>query len=166
MHLWASNLLQRMEAIMKKYAHGYFKRALKISVAAGLLMSLSGCIVALPPAIQLASLALDGVSYATTGKSVTDHAISGITAQDCAMARVLKGDDICSNIPIEVAMLPDGTPVPGAVDAGRSVTSAQNDAQFQAFSDTVTGTPEDSDEVLDLSEFNTLDMVTASESML
>ena len=151
---------------MMKYAHGYFKRALKISVAAGLLMSLSGCIVALPPAIQLASLALDGVSYAATGKSVTDHAISGITAQDCAMARVLKGNDICSDAVTEVAMLPDGTLAPDATDAARTVTSAQNDAQFQAFSDTVNSTSQDSDEVLDLSEFKSLDMVTASESML
>lgn len=166
MHLWAINLLQRMEAKMNKHAHGYFKRALKISVAAGLLMSLSGCIVALPPAIQLASLALDGVSYATTGKSVTDHAISGITDQDCAMVRVLKGDDICSQIPTEVAMLPDGTPVLGAVDAGSTVTSAQNDADFQAFSDSVTSGSQDSDEVLDLSEFKSLDIETASEPML
>jgi len=151
---------------MNTYAHDYFKRALKISAVAGLVMSLSGCIVALPPAIQLASLALDGVSYATTGKSVTDHAISGITDQDCAMARVLNGDDICSQKIIEVAMLPDGTPVLDATDAAHNVTSARNDAEFQTFSETMSTAANDSDEVLDLADIQALDMETASAPML
>lgn len=151
---------------MKTYAHDYFKRALKISAAAGLLMSLSGCIVALPPAIQLASLALDGVSYAASGKSVTDHAISGITAQDCAMARVLEGNAICTKNITEVAMLPDGTLVLDANDAAHNVTSAQNDAEFQTFSDTMTQAGDDGDEVLDLTDIQALDMETASAPML
>ena len=151
---------------MNTHSHDYFKRALKISAAAGLLMSLSGCIVALPPAIQLASLALDGVSYASTGKSVTDHAISGITDQDCAVARVLKGDDICTQNITEVAMLPDGTLVLDANDAAHNVTSAQNDAEFQTFSGTMSDASDDSDEVLDLSDIQALDMETASAPML
>ncbi len=44
---------------------------------------LSGCVV--PPAMSLASLMLDGMSYASTGKSVTDHAISEFAAADCAL---------------------------------------------------------------------------------
>ncbi len=54
---------------------------------------LAGC--ALPPAVTLASLAADGVSYAATGKSTTDHAISAIAQEDCALLRAVKEEAIC-----------------------------------------------------------------------
>ncbi|MDH5188197.1 MAG: hypothetical protein OEW37_04490 [Rhodospirillaceae bacterium] len=66
-------------------------KALRITSALGLVVALSGCL-ALPPAIQFASLALDGFSYMSTGKSVSDHAISAFTNKDCAMHRAL--DDV------------------------------------------------------------------------
>lgn len=47
------------------------------------LVFLGGC--ALPPAISIVSLMFDGVSYARTGKSISDHAISEIAAADCAI---------------------------------------------------------------------------------
>jgi SPOR domain len=54
----------------------------------------AGC--ALPPAVTLASLAADGVSYATTGKSVSDHGISAATGNDCALMRpVFTGKAMC-----------------------------------------------------------------------
>lgn len=129
----------------------YLKYAANISILTGLTLSLSGCIVALPPAVQMASLALDGVSYITTGKSVSDHAISTVTAQDCAMTRVLKGDNICTAQQVEVATLPDGTPVQMAADASRDITTGDQDQAFQAFSVThgVVST-EDTDEILTL----------------
>lgn len=152
---------------MKTITRKYFKKAVKLSVLAGLAMSLSGCIVALPPAIQMASLALDGVSYATTGKSVTDHAISTVTAQDCAMGRVLQGEDICIAQKVEIAMLPDGTPAPHATDAARAIKTAEHDEAFQSFSANQAATGnEDSDEVLDLSISEQLDLATASGPML
>lgn len=145
----------------------YFRKAFKLSALAGLAMSLSGCIVALPPAVQLASLALDGVSYVATGKSVTDHAISTVTAQDCAMLRGLQGEDICSANAVQVAMLPDGTPVPMANDAARDVTTAGQDAEFQNFS-AAQGRfgNEDNDEVLDEAAAQRISMETASGPML
>ncbi len=54
---------------------------------------LAGC--ALPPAVTWASLATDGVSYIATGKSTTDHAISAIADEDCALLRALKEEAIC-----------------------------------------------------------------------
>ena len=66
---------------------------------------LAGC--ALPPALTLASLAADGVSYVATGKSTTDHAISAIAEEDCALVRAVKEEAIC---------VPNGTAV--AVMAG------------------------------------------------
>lgn len=68
-------------------------KALRATGAMGLVVALSGCL-ALPPALQLASLAIDGISYMQTGKSVSDHALSAITNKDCAMLRAL--DDVNS----------------------------------------------------------------------
>lgn len=136
---------------MNNIYHKYLKSIAAISISTGLALSLSGCIVTLPPAVQMASFALDGVSYITTGKSVSDHAISTVTAQDCAMTRVLKGDKICTAQRVEVATLPDGTPVQMAADASRDITTGDQDQAFQAFSAThgVTSA-EDTDEILTL----------------
>jgi hypothetical protein len=35
------------------------------------------------------------VSYETTGKGLTDHAISAVKDKDCQIARSLKGEDMC-----------------------------------------------------------------------
>lgn len=157
-----------MEGIMNNIYREYLKKTVKLSAIAGLALSLSGCIVAVPPAIQLASLALDGVSYITTGKSVTDHAISTVTAQDCAMTRALKGEDICS-VPrndIEVAMKPGGTPKQTTAMIG---PASQGFVPARSSMDS-----EDQDEVLDLSDLpslpldmpNALDMDVASGPLL
>ena len=71
-------------------------KAMRITAVLALSVSLSGCFV-LPPAVQFASLALDGISYMSTGKSVSDHAISAFTNKDCALHRALKDvNGICS----------------------------------------------------------------------
>ena len=59
---------------------------------AALTVVLSGC--AVPPAITIASLVADVASYASTGKTVTDHGISLVVGQDCALLRGLEGE-IC-----------------------------------------------------------------------
>tara|TARA_R110002110_G_scaffold284986_2_gene499151 strand:+ start:3757 stop:4629 length:873 start_codon:yes stop_codon:yes gene_type:complete len=59
----------------------------------GLPLLLGGC--GLPPALSAASWALDGISYLASGKSVTDHAISEIAQQDCALFRVVQGRELC-----------------------------------------------------------------------
>ena len=94
--------------------HTAVKKTIRLSAVISLVATLSGCL-ALPPAIQVASLAMDGLSYATTGKSVTDHALSAFAARDCAMLRALQGSEICIdnglddlNIDIAVASGPDG----------------------------------------------------------
>jgi cell division septation protein DedD len=84
-------------------------------------VALSGC--AIPPAITIASYVLDGVSYAATGKSVSDHGISAVTGRDCATFRLLKGQNPCRSEPTELrdpapveagqqATLPSGEPAP------------------------------------------------------
>jgi hypothetical protein len=60
----------------------------------GLMLCLNGC--ALPPALTIASFAADGVSYLATGKSTTDHALSAIAQEDCAMMRAIAEKPICA----------------------------------------------------------------------
>jgi hypothetical protein len=57
------------------------------------MLVLSGC--ALPPIITIASLAANGVSYATTGKGTADHAISAVAGEDCALLRAARDKAIC-----------------------------------------------------------------------
>ena len=57
-------------------------------------MMLGGC--ALPLGVQVASWALDGISYVATKKSMTDHGLSIVTQQDCAMWRIMKQEEICA----------------------------------------------------------------------
>ena len=52
-------------------------------------VSLSGC--GIPPVVSLATLALDLASYGSTGKTMTDHGISMVLREDCALLRVLDG---------------------------------------------------------------------------
>lgn len=55
---------------------------------------LSGC--GIPPAITIASYALDGAVFVASGKTARDHAISAVLDEDCAMFRVINGDAICT----------------------------------------------------------------------
>jgi len=54
---------------------------------------LGGC--GLPVGVTVASFIADGVSLLTTEKTLTDHGISLVTDEDCALWRSLKGEDIC-----------------------------------------------------------------------
>ncbi len=56
---------------------------------------LGGC--GLPVGFQIASLFADGFSLLTTEKTLTDHGISAITEQDCAVWRGLKGEEVCQD---------------------------------------------------------------------
>lgn len=56
------------------------------------LLVLSAC--GLPPAVTIAGLAIDGVSFLTSGKSMGDHALSALTQRDCAVLRVLAEQDV------------------------------------------------------------------------
>ena len=61
-------------------------------------------IVAVPPIIQYVSVAATVVSYATTGKGTSDHVISAITEQDCALHRMLIEEEICFERSQTIAM--------------------------------------------------------------
>ncbi len=76
------------------------------------LILLNAC--ALPAGFTIASLAIDGISYATSGKSVSDHALSAVANEDCAMWRALQARPICRD-----ADVPETT-VAAAPAAGES----------------------------------------------
>jgi hypothetical protein len=56
---------------------------------------MTGC--GIPPAVSIASYALDGVALIASGKTIKDHALSVAVGQDCSMFRVVSGEPICSD---------------------------------------------------------------------
>lgn len=70
---------------------------MRIPILVALIVSLSGC-AAIPPSLQALSYlktAADGVSYVFTKKSTTDHVISEVRHEDCALHRIVTEDTIC-----------------------------------------------------------------------
>ena len=70
---------------------------MKNSLLVCLLLLLSGC-AAVPPALTYLGYVKTGadcVSYLATKKSTTDHVISSIRHEDCAMHRVLWHEQVC-----------------------------------------------------------------------
>lgn len=75
--------------------HSHFFRVRPVRTFAVLvpLILLNAC--ALPAVYSIATLAVDGISYATSGKGLSDHAISVVANEDCAMWRVFVARPIC-----------------------------------------------------------------------
>ena len=67
-------------------------------------LALGGC--ALPPAVAIASYSADIVSYAATGKTVTDHAYSAVARSDCSFIRILHATPICVDAPAQTRARP------------------------------------------------------------
>lgn len=57
-----------------------------------LILALSGC-----ASIDILTLGLSGISYAVSGKSLSDHVVSTLLDEDCALYRVVVGENICRN---------------------------------------------------------------------
>lgn len=87
-------------------------------------LCISGC-ASLPPVLHYTSMALSGISYISTGKGPSDHAISIVTHKDCTLLRALALKPICievheyTNKPVWVRLLdrktdefPDDMPMP------------------------------------------------------
>jgi hypothetical protein len=58
-------------------------------------MALGGCGL-VPPAVSIASFAADAFSFAVSGKSVSDHGLSLVMQEDCAVLNFVKGSAICA----------------------------------------------------------------------
>ena len=48
-----------------------------------------------------------GISYVTTGKTISDHAISSAASQDCKLFNIVQGKPVCQEY--EIASLTDKT---------------------------------------------------------
>jgi hypothetical protein len=44
--------------------------------------------------------AINGVSYTTTGKGVSEHVVSGVADQDCKLYNIIDGKQICQDYQI------------------------------------------------------------------
>jgi hypothetical protein len=66
---------------------------IRISIALVLMCLLGGCSIS--PSVDAVSWTVDGFSYFLTGKSMTDHAMSAAAGKDCAMTRMVKGENAC-----------------------------------------------------------------------
>ena len=91
---------------------GYARRGTALILCSVLL---AAC--ALPMPVRIASWALDGIAYLTTEKSVTDHGISLVAQQDCALWRGFMGEQICQS--------DDGTAIAVAVAEGQPAGNAE-----------------------------------------
>lgn len=106
---------------------------------AALTVMLSGC--ALPPAFTIASLVVDVISYASTGKTVADHGISMVLEKDCALLRGFNGEICLEPDPADqfasalvFATDPEVTPRPAgrAPDEGLEALSYLSDSLARA----------------------------------
>jgi hypothetical protein len=78
---------------------------IRLCVLASAFLALSGC--GLPPALSIAFNGMDGLSLLASGKSISDHAISQVAGEDCAMYRfVTDPENVCRANP---AQSPDET---------------------------------------------------------
>ncbi|NQV98702.1 MAG: hypothetical protein HQ483_03305 [Rhodospirillales bacterium] len=101
-------------------------RRLALSCFAVAPLLLGGCTL-LPVSFQVASMALDGISMLTTHKSLTDHGISTVTQQDCALWRGLTGDAVCQDYedqPETLLAALDSSALPGATSQDQPALDA------------------------------------------
>jgi len=80
------------------------EKALGVAVSAAALLALGGC--AIPPIVTIASYSADAVSYAASGKTITDHVWSYVARSDCSFIRIIHAKPICvdeTNAPPEAA---------------------------------------------------------------
>lgn len=90
----------------------------------------AGC--ALPLPVRVASWAIDGVSYMTTRKSITDHGISLVMERDCAVWRMVTDRRVCDETAPDVVVASSGA---------ESEESAEEDLSTLAEFETSAGIP-------------------------
>jgi hypothetical protein len=62
---------------------------MKLLLLVGISSCLSGC------ALTLEMMAISGISYLATGKSLSDNAFSAVTNRDCALHRIIMNQAVC-----------------------------------------------------------------------
>lgn len=86
---------------------------MRLIVLGAAALALSGC-MGLPPAVTVASLALDGASWAVSGKTISDHALSEVAGADCQLIGILEDGRFCREAPtFEESQVATLHPLPG-----------------------------------------------------
>ena len=77
--------------------------ALSLTACAPLLTVLgtSNTVVAVATQIERVKMVGDGISYAKSKKTLTDHALSKVLDADCKLVNILSGEKVC--VPVENA---------------------------------------------------------------
>ena len=76
-------------------------------------LGLTGC--AAPATLTIASYTADGSAAIATGRTLTDHGISGVSGQDCILFRAMRGDPICREwAPASAEVIPVSSAAGGA----------------------------------------------------
>ncbi|MEQ8392876.1 MAG: SPOR domain-containing protein [Thalassospira sp.] len=78
-----------------------------------------------PIELTVAKLAGDLISYVTTGKSTTDHAVSFVAEQDCALHRPFMDEDICKDDDLILAEEPAALADLGAPEIKKEIRAAR-----------------------------------------
>ena len=87
-----------------------FRQLITLTVVA-IAVPLSGCGALLTAPATVASLAVWG----TTGKTPSDHAVSGVAGQDCSLFRALDSQSVCNSATTKRAEIVNlNTPVTNA----------------------------------------------------
>ena len=116
----------------------------------------SGCL--LPPAAQLASMAMQGITLAATDKTVTDHGISIVAGRDCALWRGIKGQPVCDDANVDQMT---GTALALNVDQRQSFQTAPTDiADDDPYVDAAAITAAATAPLIDLGETDELHAIT------
>ncbi len=87
---------------------------------------------ALPASFSIASLAIDGISYATSGKSVSDHAISAVANEGCAMWRALQARPICRDREVPATMVAAAPAAGGSTAPEIAITETHDEFEVTA----------------------------------
>ncbi len=105
----------------------------------------SPTIVAVVTQVERVKLLGDGISYAKSSKTITDHALSAMTGSDCKLFNLVTGEAICAtktasaaagaatNIRVALDAAPPAQTAPPA--AGESVTPESLPAHDEAAGD-------------------------------
>ena len=92
----------------------------RLGLLAAIGVTMAGC--GLPPALMVASYVAEGILVATSGKTLGGHALSTVTQQDCAMWRILQGEDICQDPTLldeaEIMLASGAMPATGPISGG------------------------------------------------
>lgn len=104
---------------------------MKTAFVLGMAFELMSC--AAPTALTVVSVAADGASYAASGKSLGDHALSAMSGEDCSTLSLINDGVLCKERSKTVVRVANtAPPVAAAPAATQAVPVDNSEATFMA----------------------------------